>query len=750
MAASRFVTPFDAIPNFILMDTVNPVIVAPQGNVNWSTLGASANTNVIIAQGTVVTITDQSAVANHIIVAAGGILRFDPGVSTRLIVTDVVVLNGGTFEMGTALNPVAASVRAELIFADTPIDTNFDPLQYGHGLIGLGTVTMYGAAKPNTFMPLAVEAKAGDTTLTLSAPATGWRVGDRLYFPDSRQLSESQRGDMYPGQKYISQSEMLSIAGISADGLTLTLAAPLQFDHLGARDGNGHLDFLPYISNLTRNVVVRSQNARGVRGYTLFTYRADVDIHYAQFTGLGRTRIDPLDNTTFDRNGNVTRVGTNQQGRYSVYFDHLYGSASAPANGYQYDFVGNAVFCPINPMPFRWGIAINDSHYGRVKDNVLYNWAGASLMVEGGNASFNVIDHNFAAQVTGTWARTDAGEVGTAGTGFWLSGPNNYFRNNVVAGVNPDHGGDGYGITIYFQGGLSHAVLPAQRGSDPTLQSQGITVNLASQPILDFSNNEIYQAKGGLTYWFVGVPGYQPLGLGNGGSVIKGLKGWNTYGYFVYNYPSNRLAIDGLVYRGAFTRDGAPSVINGSDYLANNWIIRNCDIQGAVGGISLSTFSGSGTQTVENTYLRNLDYDIGIPYQWSSGVPTSNTVIIRNDRFGAVAGRPLKTISMGMPNFFPTNLDLHSLDNARANIMLPVKVYVYDYDGTPGDNFQLYFSDQAANVVVPVSTGLFQGAPVAGLTNAQLWAQYGIAVGGAVAPSTAKTRPGINGLADPF
>src|SRR5262249_6987397 len=175
------------------------------------------------------------------------------------------------------------------------------------------------------------------------------------------------------------------LASVSADGLTLTLATPLQYDHLGAHDPNGKMLYTPHVSDLTRNVVVRSQNARGTRGYALFTGQANVDIEYAQFSGLGRSLINKWDNTTYDANGNVTHVGTNEQDRSAVSFLHLYGPQGGQANGYQYTFVGNSVFCPVDPMPFRWGIDISDSHYGLIKGNVLFNWAGAGIVLENGN-----------------------------------------------------------------------------------------------------------------------------------------------------------------------------------------------------------------------------------------------------------------------------------------------------------------------------------------------------------------------------
>jgi hypothetical protein len=47
-------------------------------------------------------------------------------------------------------------------------------------------------------------------------------------------------------------------------------------------------------------------------------------------------------------------------------------------------------------------------------------------------------------------------------------------------------------------------------------------------------------------------------------------------------------------------------------------------------------------------------------------------------------------------------------------------------------------------------TPKLKGAPVAGLTNAQAWALYGVAIAGEVAPSTATTLDGINGLVAPI
>ena len=77
-------------------------------------------------------------------IQSGGKLTFRTDINTQLLVTNLLVMPGGTLLVGTAANPVAANVKAQILITDSPIDTTTDPSQFGHGLIGLGTVTMTG------------------------------------------------------------------------------------------------------------------------------------------------------------------------------------------------------------------------------------------------------------------------------------------------------------------------------------------------------------------------------------------------------------------------------------------------------------------------------------------------------------------------------------------------------------------------------------------------------------------------------
>jgi PKD repeat protein len=336
------VTPWDKIPNFGAHPTITSIHSGSWSNPNTWSLGRLPTDGDIvdISAGTTVTYdVSSSARINTVEVLAGSELDFATNVTTKLMVANFVVLQGATLTIGTAANPVAANVKAEVVFLNQPLNTTLDPQQYGDGLIGLGNVTIYGAAMPETFIRLAKEPRAGDTTLTLSQPATGWHVGDVITLPDTRQLDTQERG-----ANYVSQIEMVTVAAISSDGLTLTLSSPLLYDHLGWHDANGVVQDLPHVADLSHNVIIHSESPTGVRGQVLFTYRATVNVENAAFVDLGRTTNAAFDNTTFASDGSVSHIGTNEGGRYSVQFLHLMGPATPSPNSYQYLFGGNAVY----------------------------------------------------------------------------------------------------------------------------------------------------------------------------------------------------------------------------------------------------------------------------------------------------------------------------------------------------------------------------------------------------------------------
>src|SRR6185295_17289973 len=528
-----------------------------------------ANDLVRIAAGNTVT---YDTVSDAAIACVGvvGRLAFRTTAATRLTVGTLLVYEEGALTIGETTAPVPAGITAELVVANRAVtDTN----QYGTGLLGFGTVHMAGAEKTPTWTRLATEPRAGDTTLTLAQPVSGWRVGDRLILPDTRHLH---------------WNEVTGWARTSPQWEVLTLSAALRFGHQGARDGatgNGTLRFLPHIGNLTRNVIVRSQSpigAGGTQGHTLFMERADVDIRYTAFRDLGRTQI---------------RTTTND-GRYPVYFEDLIGPATTPANGYQYTFVGNAVDGGSSVHTRRWAISLDDSHYGLIADNVLYNYAGALVMTEAGSESYNVFERNFLMRSTGTGGRLGMGDEGQ---GFWFRGPNNYVRGNVAANFDSDETEASYGYK-YFMRLLGTIRIPTAKGQDP---ASYVAVDGNNVPILEFSDNEVYGTAQGLTYWW--LSSQDPAAPADPReSVFRDLRIWHVTNVAVYHYPASRVRFENLTILG---QDPSTSAccgrgFHGEDYAATDIRIVNSDIEGMTTGIKWSA-AGTGLQVVENTTLRN-------------------------------------------------------------------------------------------------------------------------------------------------
>ena len=686
------------IPDFT-QDVSRPNVHSAQSG-NWSSPSTwvggqvpTANHVVNVDPGHVVTINDTTPVA--FTVGVHGTLRFNPAVNTRLRVTNLMVMGDhgmpsmstvGYLEIGTPATPVAATATAEIVIANTPLGSGLpDPEQFGNGFLNFGKVTIHGELKTPTFLRLAVEPRAGNTTLQLEQAVSGWEVGDRLVIPDTRHIKESE----VTGAGWINaqnQWEELVVQALSADRKTVTLTAPLQFDHLGARDLNGVLDFLPHVGNLTRNVIIRSESASGTRGHFISVHIADTDVRYALFKDLGRTRFLPLNTTT------------NLIGRYPIHMHHNRGPLPSPSNGYQFTLMGNAIDGGSAATQFKWGIAIHNSHFGLIRDNVVYNYNGASVATEDGSESFNVFDHNFALRGMGE-PDDSVGEarmaMGTEGVGFWFRGPNNIVTNNVAANFQNSTTEAAYGF-VYQLIRLGSIPFPNFKGADPAA-GQFTTRDANTMPILQFDNNEAYGAmQGGFTYWWVSSMDPRPATAPQA-SVIRNLKLWHIYNKVIYHYPSALIVFDGLKIRGNYSSasrccgDG----VYFPDYSAKGIIIRNSDIQGMETGIDapVAGFGPGPNLMVENTYLRNFQ-NMNVGTNWSvNGCWMQNKLVeIRNTRFDAPPGRTLSAINMGRANSNGTEC-LSILDEVR----------VYGYNGNTSDNFQVYHSNTAVLPRPPAS-----------------------------------------------
>jgi hypothetical protein len=666
-------------------------------------------------------------------VGVAGQLGFATTSNTRLKVGTLEVLPTGTLTVGTPTDNVRAGVTAEIVIANQALDTAADPEQFGVGIVGMGVVQMAGSPK-TPYVRMQNEPKAGNTSLVAAAAPSGWAAGDRLALPDSKQW----RIESGP---YVQEWETTTLA--SVNGTTLGLTGALAYNHPGARNGDDVLEFLPHLANLTRNVIVRSEAPAGTRGHVIFTARANIDIRYVLLKDLGRTRIEVLNNTTFDSGGTPTHIGTNQIGRYSMHFHHLMGPTAAPANGYQYTFIGNAI-----DGATKWGIAIHQSNYGQVTDNVVYDSLGAGLMTEDGNESYNLIARNYVLVVRGTGEeRADARltEFGFEGSAFWFHGPYNYVRDNVGASANS------FGYT-YAMLNMPSNRTPKFPGADLTVDGQYDTRDLKATPLLEFAGNELYGTRNGLTVWDLGAQCCENV-RETPTSTVKNYRSWHISRYGFYGYGQNKVEFDGWVQRGE-----KAALANSfewflgfyfGDYITRNLVIRNSDLQNLRTGIQVPNKAGDtrdiygnapGTILIENTTLRNsTNIYVGTPWAITGGgtvLPPRKTTI-SNVKFGqvnsSVGGATQFNIQMG-----------YSTTNTNPNLVQMDEVSVTSYNQDPSLNFRVFYTQQAPTFVVPQSAGGIVGASVSGMTNQQTWSTFGLAIAGSIAPCTT-TRGFIQG-----
>jgi hypothetical protein len=392
--------------------------------------------------------------------------------------------------------------------------------------------------------------------------------------------------------------------------------------------------------------------------------------------------------TIHNQGGRVTHVGTNHIGRYSLHFHHAFGPKTPQANGYQFTIIGNAI-----DDASKWGITIHTSHYGLVRDNVVYNSRGAAIVAEDGTESFNVFEHNFAMRSEGSGEfapRSGYGgptpDPGGEGAGFWLRGPNNILRNNVAANVDVF----GYGIAA---GGLGVVRIPKFKGADTSKAEESIEIDTTDTPVLEFTGNEAYGAiqTGVAIGW---------------NATLKDSRVWHTTRNALTAFPTDRLVVDGFVGR------GDPSVLRSTienptgvwfnNYVAKSVTVRNADVQGMRVGVSSPFFGkvdpepgrGDGLATVENSYFRDyVGVSIATAYTATAQQTPSKRAVVRNSQFD-----PLTTPATGQ---WPAAAISMNYGMAVGDTTRRDPIVVYDFNRKAGDTFRVFYSSELPASAVP-------------------------------------------------
>lgn len=652
----------------------------------WQSGTVPDSTTLAIIDGHV-QIRDRQATAKSIGVYPDGKLTFSATANTRLQTADLLVFAGGALEIGTSQTPIGSAYRAELIFRDLPFSAE-DTRQHLRGLLAIdGVVRVFGHAFDDVFIGTAVEPEQGDIeiSVTQSAKDAGWRVGDSIVIPNSTQCINAV-------DSCADLTEDRVISAISTDGLTLTLNQALQFDHPGAWDHAGSLDFTPHVINKSRNVIFRSENPDGIRGHLLFQGRADVDMRYAAMRSLGRTDIRNL--------GSI-----NEKGRYPVHAHQLIGPVIAQSNGYQFTFVGNLVdFGEENREQNRkWGISIHGSHYGLIERNVIDHSSGAGIVLESGSEMGNLFKENFVVRVIGgNGQRTedrdpgDGSKLGRAGTGYWFNGGGrNFFEKNIVAAIANCVYCYGFKFDNVSNGEL---LFPITQGSDPYLDG-GEIINADVVGLNNFTGNEAYAVPNGLTVWWECTFGDYPND--DCSSRLDAFSVWHHHRWGFHGYPVNNMTLENFVVRGdpavLVNRYEHVTGMDFGDYMHRNLLIVNADIQNMHTAIQMSSMrhergaSGPnvGFNTVEDSYLvATTGVGVWAPASVNGAYSLSpQTTILSNVRFDY----PNVDFGDQKRAHIVTHDTSVVLDPNNMNQGLRNDVWVYNYNRAPGvDGDDLY------------------------------------------------------------
>ncbi|MBI3877603.1 MAG: G8 domain-containing protein [Verrucomicrobia bacterium] len=374
-----------------------------------------AGDNVQIRAGHTVTYDVNSADALRVVHVAGT-LTFARDKSTRLDVGLLKVIEGeactedgfnchesadmpaaapGTarpaLELGTTEQPIPSGVTATVRLVHfAGMDTNTLPAIVVCG----GRWDVHGAPMNRTWVKLGASAKAGDSSVTLAEPVTGWRVGDRVILTASKGKERSSTFRQSAKKHQPVSTEERLITAVS--GATLTLDRVLENEHFGVANTRSE------VANLSRNVVIESAAPDGVRGHTMYHRDSAGGISYAEFRHLGKEGV---------------------LGKYSIHF-HLVRDSMRGSG-----VTGASIWDSHN----RW-ITIHGTDYLLVRDCVGYQSAGHGFFLEDGTEQYNVLDRNLAVQAYRTRPLPkqvlpfDAND----GAGFWWANGRNSFTRNVA------------------------------------------------------------------------------------------------------------------------------------------------------------------------------------------------------------------------------------------------------------------------------------------------------------------------------
>ena len=366
-----------------------------------------------------------------------------------------------------------------------------------------------------------------------------------------------------------------------------------------------------------------------------------------------------------------------------------------------------------------WGFVNHDS-YVVMEDNVSYNVVGAGFVTEIGN-EIGAFRRNLAMRSTGSGdnleSRLSLFDFGHQGHGFWFQGPGVEVVDNIAAG----HADAGF---IYYTR-VAQADFETVNLPDPSIAGGASTMKVGDVPIFKFQGNEAFAVKNGFKTWFH----LTSSNLNHDGfSFVRDFSVWATRSDgIVIPYTARVNFRDVFAYNDLDHPRFSAVTINSH---TEDITYHNVNFEGWEIGIEAPFL---GQINIINGYFNNV-----------------TNILIHNAK-----GNERVIRFMGQPGY--GWLSSEALDGRQQwKIDLQYDLSVKDHDVAElfapdvvirEDGQQIYYLEQQPDFI-PFKAGDAEDyvpSQFIGKTNEQLWAQYGLAIAGAVSPRVGIRNSRING-----
>ena len=290
---------------------------------------------------------------------------------------------------------------------------------FGAKVLGLrsGQMDLHGKPQTTTWSNLATTANKGDTSLTLKDPVD-WVAGDEIVV-----ASTSKDGN---------DTQVVNVVSVDTSRTTVTFTPALKETHWGVTSTSGlpsgkSLEIRAEVGLLTHNVKVRGSMMDDPLGNGLGEDEFGATIMIFRH-GLAQAR---LSNVEITHSGQAFRLG-----RYSVHF-HLSGDMSA-------SYVKK---CSMHHT-FNRAITSHGVEKNTYEDNVAFHVMGHTYFIEDGVEMHNKFLHNLGLHTFPSMHLINTDQLPAT---FWITNPNNIWKNNAAAG-------SPFGFGFWFDVSANNAV----------------------------------------------------------------------------------------------------------------------------------------------------------------------------------------------------------------------------------------------------------------------------------------------------